>query len=173
MATLLDLGLLRNFVDIFAWLLVFLIVYGALEITNILKNRGLHALFAFVITAAIVLTGGGVNLIVAMAPWVVVLVALIFFILLLTSFAGGPEAIKDMPAIFGTKGVIWTVSIPLFVILTIAWTQGSQEETLIDIDPDTGEVITTDVVNSQAQRPFVVVLTDPKILRMFLIMRSE
>ncbi len=57
MATLLDLGLLKGFSDIFSWLMVFLIVYGVLEVTNLLKNKGVHALLAFVITAVVVITG--------------------------------------------------------------------------------------------------------------------
>lgn len=164
MATILDLGLLKGFVDIFVWILVFLIVYGALEVTNLLKNKGLHALFAFVITAVIVLTGGGANIITAMAPWVVVLAALIFFILILAGFAGAD--LKDLPGVFGKKAVIWIVAIPLFVILVIAWTQAPQEKTVVD--QATGEVVT--VEDSQQQRPFIGVLTDPKILGMFLIM---
>ena len=33
------------------------IVYGALEVTNLLKNKGLHALFAFVIIAQVMFMG--------------------------------------------------------------------------------------------------------------------
>lgn len=167
MATILDLGLLKGFVDIFVWILVFLIVYGALEVTNLLKNKGLHALFAFVITAVIVLTGGGTQIITAMAPWVVVIATLIFFILILAGFAGAD--LKDLPGIFGKKAVIWIVAIPLFVILVIAWTQqGPQERTVVD--ETTGEVITVAVEAPQKQRPYIGILTDPKILGMFLIM---
>ncbi len=164
MATILDLGLLKGFVDIFVWILVFLIVYGSLEVTNLLKNKGIHALFAFVITAVIVLTGGGTQIITAMAPWFVVIAALIFFILILTGFAGGD--LKDMPSVFGKKVVLWVVAIPLFVVLIIAWTQGPQERTTTD--PATGEVVTMEA--PQQQRPYVAVLTDPKILGMFLIL---
>lgn len=165
MATILDLGLLKGFVDIFVWLLVFLIVYGVLEVTNLLKNKGLHALFAFVITAVIVLTGGGTNIITAMAPWVVVLAALIFFVLILAGFAGAD--LKDLPGIFGKKAVVWMVAIPLIVILIIAWTQqGPQEKTVVN---ENGEVVTVEVPQAQP-RPFVGVLTDPKILGMFLVL---
>lgn len=164
MATILDLGLLKGFVDIFVWILVFLIVYGALEVTNFLKNKGLHALLAFVITAVIGLTGGGTQIITAMAPWVVVIAALIFFILMLAAFAGAD--LKDLPNVFGKKVVIWIVAIPLFVILVIAWTQAPQERTVVD--PATGEVVT--VETPRQQRGYLGVLTDPKILGMFLIL---
>lgn len=164
MATILDLGLLKGFTDIFVWILVFLIVYGGLEVTNLLKNKGLHALFAFVITAVVVLTGGATNIITAMAPWVIVIAAIIFFILLLAGFAGiKPETVVST---FGGKGsgVVWYVLTPLVIILIVAWTQGPQEKVVID--PVTGE----QTVVEQAQRPYLGVLTNPKLLGLFLIM---
>ncbi len=165
MATLLDLGLLRNFVDIFVWLLIFVIVYGILEVTNFLKNKGLHALFAFVITAVVVLTGGGTNIITAMAPWVVVLAALIFFIFILASFAGAD--MKDLPGIFGKKAVVWIIAVPLLIILIISWTQQSpQEKTVVN---ENGELVTVEIPQEQP-RPFIAVLTNPKILGMMLVL---
>ena len=165
MATILDIGLLKGFSDLFVWILVFVIVYGSLEATNLLKNKGLHALFAFVITAVVVLTGGGTNIITAMAPWVVVIAAVIFFILLLTTFAGvDQKTVLDTFAGKG-KGVIWYVSVALFIILIVAWTQGPKEEKVID--PETSETVIVDV--TQEQRPFVGILTDPKVLGLVLL----
>ena len=164
MATILDIGLLKGFVDIFVWILVFLIVYGVLEVTNILKNKGLHALFAFVITAVVVLTSNSTRIITEMAPWVVVIAALIFFIFMLSGFAGAD--LKDMPSLFGKKSVVWIIAIPFFVILVIAWTQGPGEKPVIN--PETGEVAINEAL--QQHRPFVGVLTDPKILGMLLIL---
>lgn len=162
MASFLDLGLLKGFVDIFAWVLVFLIVYGALEVTNLLKNKGLHALFAFVITAVIVLTGGGVNLIVAMAPWVIVMAAVAFFLLMLGGFVGVER--KDILAVFTGRGIMWYFAIPLIIILVIAWTQTPQEKTVVD---ESGNVVT---VEQPQQRAFLGVLTNPKILGLILVM---
>lgn len=173
MATVLDLGLLKGFTDIFVWILVFVIVYGALEVTNLLKNRGLHALFAFAITAVIVLTGGGTNLITAMLPWVVVLAALILFILMLGQFAGLDT--NQILSNFGTRGFIWYVLVPLLVILMVAWTQGPGPgpgpgpEPRAATDGATGELIPAEKV-VQEQRPFIGVLTDPKVLGLVLIL---
>ena len=164
MASVLDLGLLKGFVDIFVWILVFLIVYGGLEITNLLKNRGLHALFAFVLTAVIVLTGGGTNIIVAMAPWVTVIAAVIFFILLLAGFAGVEKDKILSP--FGGNGVVWYIFIPMIIIMVIAWTQGTPEKVVLD---DQGHPVASELT-VKSQRPFVGVLTDPKVLGFILIM---
>ena len=52
MATLLDITLLEHFGSVFVALLVFIIVYGMLEFTNALKNKGLHGMLG--IAAAII-----------------------------------------------------------------------------------------------------------------------
>jgi hypothetical protein len=162
MATILDLGLLEGFVDIFVWVLVFLIVYGSLEVTNLLKNKGLHALFAFTITAVIVLTGGGTNIITAIAPWAVVIAALIFFLMMLGQFAGlKPDEVMQP---LGGKGIVWYVTIPLFVILVVAWTAGPDARFVTD--PDTGEQVE---LPQDDQRAYLGILTDPKVLGLILI----
>src|SRR3989338_6282553 len=168
MATVLDLGLLKGFTDIFVWILVFVIVYGALEVTNLLKNKGLHALFAFAMTAVVVLTGGGTNLITALLPWVVVMAALVLFVLMLGQFAGLDT--KQIIANFGGKGITWYLIIPLFIILVVAWTQGPGPGAATN--GATGELIPIDEVDEmvQEQRPFIGVLTDPKVLGLVLIL---
>ena len=164
MATLLDLGLLKGFSDIFAWLLVFVIIYGALEVTNLLKNKGLHALLAFAVTAVVVITGGGTNLVTAMVPWVVVMAALLLFLFMLGQFAG--LSAKDIVGNFGGKGATWYLIIPLFIILVIAWTQGPNEATT-PVDETTGELIT---VEQPGQRPFISIITNPQVLGLILIL---
>ena len=165
MATILDIGLLKGFSDIFVWILVFVIVYGALEVTNLLKNKGLHALLAFAITAVIVITGGGSNLIVAMVPWVVVIAAFFLFLMMLGQFVG--LSAKQILSNFGGegRGVTWYIIIPLLAILIIAWTQTPKEQTTIN--PETGETVT---VEPQTQRPFIGVLKSPQVLGLVLVL---
>ncbi len=170
MATVLDIGILSGFSDIFAWLMVFVIVYGGLEVTNMLKNRGLHALLAFVMTAVIVISGGGANIIVAMTPWVVVIAAVLFFMMLLGGFVGIDQ--KNLLYVFGGeqsagRNAIWFILIPLVIILVIAWTQGSPEKTVID--PTTGEEVVVQAEQGQ-QRGYLGILTDPKVLGLMLIL---
>lgn len=165
MATILDIGLLKNFTDIFVWILVFVIVYGGLEVTNLLKNRGLHALLAFAITAVVVITGGGSNLVVAMVPWVVVMITFFLFLLMVGQFIGLTP--KQIVSAFGGSdlvGAAWYIAIPLIIILVVAWTQAPREQ--IVTDPNTGEQITVEA----HQRAFVGVLTNPKVLGMILIL---
>ena len=166
MATILDLGLLKGFSDIFVWILDFVIVYGALEVTNLLKNKGLHALLAFAITAVIVITGGGANLIVAMVPWVVVMAAFFLFLMMLGQFVG--LSAKQILSNFGGSGgsgVTWYILIPLLVILIVAWTQAPREQTVAN--PETGETVT---VEPHIQRPFLGILTSPQVLGLALVL---
>ena len=165
MATILDIGLLKGFSDIFVWILVFVIVYGALEVANLLKNKGLHALLAFAITAVIVITGGGSNLIVAMVPWIVVMAAFFLFLMMLGQFVG--LSAKQILSNFGGegRGVTWYILIPLIVILVIAWTQAPREQTVVN--PETGETVTVEL---HTQRPFLGVLTSPQVLGLVLIL---
>lgn len=164
MATILDVGLLKGFSDIFVWLLVFVIVYGVLEVTNLLKNKGLHALLAFAITAVIVITGGGANLVTAMVPWVVVMAALVLFLLMLGQFAG--LSATQIVSNFGGRGITWYLAIPLLVILVVAWTQVQQEEVVVD--KTTGETVTAE--QPQQQREFLGVLANPQVLGLILIL---
>lgn len=167
MATILDLSFLKSFTDIFVWILVFVVVYGVLEVSNLLKNRGLHALFAFVMTAVVVLTGGGTNIITAMAPWFVVLATFVLFILMLGQFVGLDA--KTIISNFGGRGVVWYIGIPLFVILIIAWTQGPQTKAVVD--KTTGEVIIAETAGQpEERRPFLDVLQNPKVLGLGLIL---
>lgn len=160
MATILDLGLLRGFADIFVWLLVFLIVYGAFEATNFLKNRGLHALIAFVLTAVIVLTSDSTKILISMAPWFFGIAVLMFFMLLLAAFAGAD--LKDLPSIFAKKSVIWIVAIPLIIILIVSWTQTPPRAAA-------GEPASAETQQEPQPRGYVGVLTDPKVLGLVLL----
>ncbi|MEK6837061.1 MAG: hypothetical protein AABX69_00280, partial [Nanoarchaeota archaeon] len=144
--------------------LIFVIVYGALEVANVLKNKGLHALFAFAITAVIAVTGGGTNLITAMLPWVVVIAAMILFVLTLGQFAGLDT--KQILSNFGTRGFTWYVFVPLIVISVVAWTQGPEPK--VTTGEITGELIPLE--ESRQQRPFLGVLTNPKVLGMILVL---
>jgi hypothetical protein len=163
MATLLDAGILKGFGDVFSWLLIFVIVYGALEVVNFLKNKALHALVAFAVTVVVGISGGGINIITYMAPWAVVVAVIIFFVLLLGQFAGLEQA--QVLGIFGGKNAGWYIFIPLVIALIIAWTQGAGTHTKTVTDAS-GNEITVD----EPQRGFMAVLTNPKILGMMVVM---
>lgn len=164
MATILDIGLLKGFSDIFVWLLIFVVVYGGLEVSNLLKNKGLHALIAFAVTAVVVISGGGVNIVTSMTPWLVVIAFMVFFLFALGQFAGlDAKTILDALGGTGGKGFTWYIIIPLLIILIASWSQGSSNKTVVN---EAGETVTVENPPSG----FMEVLVNPKVLGLIAIM---
>ena len=83
MATFLDVSILSQFSGIFTFLLVFVIVYGMLEVFKIFGDgrRGLHAIIALAIGMIVMFSTGVVSVIQTFMPWFTLLIIVIFFIL--------------------------------------------------------------------------------------------
>ena len=88
MATILDIGILEQFSDIFAWIFLFVILYGVLEVANLFKNKGLHALLAISATIVIGITSGTANVVTDLLPWFVVTGFFVVFLVILAQFVG-------------------------------------------------------------------------------------
>src|SRR3989338_1980421 len=104
MANILDLTLLREFSQIFVWILIFVVSYGILQAANIFHSKGLHALIAVALTVLIGTTGS-TSVLTSMIPWFVVLGFFLVFILILGQFIGLKQT--DVLSVFGGKGTIW------------------------------------------------------------------
>ena len=70
MATILDVSVLSEFSIIFAWLLVFAIIFGLLEVSNFLQNKAISALIAVVVSTLMMTFPGVVTLITGNYPMV-------------------------------------------------------------------------------------------------------
>jgi len=159
MATVFDVGLLSEFADIFAWILIFVVIYGVLQITDIFKNRGIHALVAMSMTILLGITGGTTQVIAGLVPWFVITGFFVVFLMVLISFMGGN--IQD--TVFGGSSGMWWVFVPLIIGLVIALVAGPfSGET--EVDSETGETISTPGQN------VLDVITEPKILGLILIL---
>ena len=159
MATVFDVGLLSEFADIFAWVLIFVVIYGILQITDIFKNRGIHALAAASITFLRGVTGGTTQVIAGLAPWFVITGFFVVFLMILVQFMG--VSIQD--TVFGGSAGMWWVFVPLVIGLIIALVAGPfSGET--EVDPETGEAISTPGQN------VLNIITEPKILGLILIL---
>lgn len=89
MATFLDIGLFEAFSPVFAFLFVWVTVFAVLQFTKFLgDNKGLHALFAFILAVLTMLSPKLVQLIGTMAPIFVVAIIFIVFLLLLYKMFG-------------------------------------------------------------------------------------
>ncbi|MAG15546.1 hypothetical protein CMO88_00640 [Candidatus Woesearchaeota archaeon] len=161
MATVFDLGLLSEFSEVFLWILIFVVVYGILQMTDIFKNRGLHALAAISVTIVLGITGSTTTVIEGLAPWFVITGFFIIFLLVLAQFIG----VDIHDTVFGGSSGIWWIFVPLIIGLVISLVAGGQfaRETTT-IDPETGETITT------PGNAVINIITEPKILGFILIL---
>ncbi len=164
MANVLDLGLLKGFSDLFGWLLIFVVVYGILQVIDMFKNRGIHALIALTITVIVATTTGTLNVVNDMSPWFVTIGFFIVFLLVLSNFMGIPTA--EVINKFGGNGVVWWIFVPLALGLIISLVSGGQfaRGDTTRIDPETGEVIKV------PGKTVINIITDPKVLGLILIL---
>lgn len=164
MANVLDLGLLKDFSNLFAYLLIFVVAYGILQVTDIFKNKGIHALVAIAVTVIVATTSGVIGIISDLSPWFVILGFFFLFLMVLGNFMG--VSTVDIMDRFGGKGVVWWVFVPLMIGLIISLVSGGQlsRGDTTRIDPDTGEVIKV------PGKTVISIITDPKVLGFILIL---
>jgi len=154
MASVFDFGLLKEFSDIFSWVLIFAVLFGILEVTNPFKSRGINALVAISITVLLGTTSGTTAVITSLLPWFVVTGFFMVFLFVLLNFIGVPL----QETVFSGGAGMWWVLIPLLIGLIIALIgsgQFSKSEEGGDITP--GQSILN-------------IITEPKVLGFILIL---
>ena len=94
MATFLDVTLLKHFSSIFPLLLVWAIMFGVLEYLKPFgeKKEGLYGLISMVIAVMFLLSKTAMDLIKYMAPWFIILLIFLMFMLLIFRFLGVKES---------------------------------------------------------------------------------
>ena len=120
MATVLDVSLLQDFQIIFGWLFIFILVYAALEITKALgENKGLHAVLAVCFATLFSFSSKAMTVVTGAAPWFVVLLVIIMFLLIGVRFAFGVEGgDAALNRVFGTTAG-WWIFIPVIIIIGV------------------------------------------------------
>ena len=94
MATFLDIGLLQHFSIIFPFIFVFAVVFAVLEFIKPFgekSDRGINSLIALCIAGMLLFSPQMIELINFMAPWFVLLIVFILFVLMMFRFMGTPE----------------------------------------------------------------------------------
>ncbi len=125
MATFEGFELISNFSGVFSFLLTFSIVYGVLSVTNVFKENGktLNPILAFSISLLASLSSVYINMVSTMAPWLIILVVGVFFVMLFLRFLGVSD---DMFTGFFSgsakekKTVIYWVIIAVIIIVTVS-----------------------------------------------------
>ncbi len=164
MANVLDVGLLRDFSFVFGWVLIFVVIYGILQVTDIFKNRGIHALVALTVTVIVATTTGTMNILSDMTPWFVIIGFFVVFLIVISNFMGVPTA--EVIDRFGGTSVVWWIFVPLALALIISLVSGGQfaRGDTTQIDPETGEIIKV------PGKTVINVITEPKVLGFILIL---
>jgi len=125
MATLVDLGLLKNFSSVFTFLLVFVLVYATLTKVKLFDSNGLSAILAFVMAGLTLFFKPAVTIINFMAPWFVVILILTFFFFLFLMIFGWKSS--DAASLVKNPGVYWTFIAITIVIFLFALGEASHE----------------------------------------------
>ncbi|MBN2454021.1 hypothetical protein JXB11_00595 [Candidatus Woesearchaeota archaeon] len=173
MATFLDTVLLEKLSVVFTWLVVFVVAFGVAEVTNILKNRTLNAIFAISIAFLVGFSQPVTSVIAGFAPWAVIIGFFFLFLLLLGNFLGFPTSgAGSIIEVMGGKGAIWWVLVPLFIAFAFTLSGAFGQQLL---EERTGPQDTTtavdggSVASSEHEESVIVTLTNPKVLGLMLV----
>ncbi|MBI2142335.1 hypothetical protein HYU15_02490 [Candidatus Woesearchaeota archaeon] len=172
MATVLDLSVLKFFSPIFSWLLSFLLVYGFLQVTNVFKNPGVHAMVALAFTLMVAVSSTATLAIASMAPWFMVIIFFIFMVYLISNFmgVGGGEIIG---ALGGKAGATWWIMIIGFIILAAGLSNAFGQQ-LLQARQGGNQTAATGAPGSVASpahgQAVLLTITNPKILGMILLL---
>lgn len=194
MATFLDVSILSNFVSIFTFLLVFVLLFGLLEVFKIFGDgkKGIHAMIAFCVGLIVMFSKGFTGFMTTFTPWMTILIVVIFFILFAVRMFGVTD--KDLTSAIKADSTIYTVIlIAVGLILLFSISAGFGQQSLDEtqkaggasgpsIGTGTGPSGTsTTVVDNRTQKVgatntsdfsqnFYNTLYHPKVLGLMLIM---
>lgn len=120
MATLLDVGFLGFFSQIFTVLLVFVFVYALLQTTKILGGeKNIDSLLAIALAFITLLVPGVTKIISLSAPWFVLMFFLIFLIAMMSMFMGANvDSLKS--ALVHEGLVYWVIVIGILIVFGAA-----------------------------------------------------
>lgn len=84
-----DISGISFFAPLIAFLLVFVISFAVLFKTSLLgENKWVQLFVSFLVATVFISAAGATDFVLNITPWFVVLLVLVFFVLVLTSFAG-------------------------------------------------------------------------------------
>ena len=178
MATPLDVGLLGNFQIIFPLLLIFCITFGVLTYSKIFgENTTLHAMIAIVLSVMTLFSNIAVQTINTAAPWFVILIVFIVFLLLGFMTMGAKEG--DILSIIRSPdyGFInwWLAALVLIILLGslahVISNEGGFGPSAQEVDDNGDPIINQDTGEPATQEnDFWNALFHPKVLGMITLL---
>jgi len=177
MATFIDISIIKNFSVLFTFILVFVIIYGLLEVFKVFGEgrNGLNAMIAVVIAFLVSISTGVTTVIQTFTPWFTIIIIVIFFILFAVRMFGVSTA--DITKAFANNTSILTfIIIFAVVILLFSLGAGFGQQTLdqgqkngTTTSTATGNVTSTTNTGSFNQNLYNTIY-HPKILGLVLMM---
>jgi len=180
MATFLDISILGHFTAVFTFLLVFVILFGMLEVFKLFGDghRGLHAMIALAVGFIVIFSKGVVTVIQTFTPWFVIVILLIFFIIFAVRMFGVSAA--EVTEGFHHNSVILTF-ILIFAAIIILFSLGAGfGQTSLEQGVQPGTLVTTNTTNvtvnpgststNNFSQNMYNTIYNPKVLGLLLIM---
>lgn len=176
----LDTGLLEAFGAVFTMLLIFVITYGFLTLTNFFGDRkGLYGLIAFTMAMLSLVNPGILFMVGFMAPWFFLMIFIAFFILfILMIFGLKREQLEEWE--FGGNSSLraWVITVTVIIFLVglgVGFGQeslGFTQEGAENATQQPGGVgeISTDVASDDFISNVVATLINPQVLGLIVIM---
>ncbi len=145
MATLLDVGFLSFFSQIFTVLLVFVFVYALLQFTKILGGeKNIDALIAIALAFMTLLVPGVSKVLSLSAPWFILMFFVIFLIALISMFLGATT--ESFKYVLAQEGLVWWIIIIgiLIVLGAVSQVYGKQilSATATNATTASGQILT-------------------------------
>ncbi len=169
MATFLDVGLLAYFDVIYAVLLVFALVFAALQKTKVIGDSlAVNSIIAVVAGILVALSRDVVEIINFMIPWFVI--AIIFFVLIILIFQIFGLKETDLAAAAKDKAVYWTI-LGIAIVIFVAAGATVFGQRFVEAGDSTGEINATDggVATGSFEANIYATLFHPKILAMLVL----
>ncbi len=181
MATLLDLGLVSYFGNIFPFIFVWAIVFAILQKTNVIgKSMGINATIAAVTGLMVLLSQSLINIVNFMVPWFAVLI--IFFVLMMLAFMSFGAKDADFASALKNKTVLYImIAICLGIFGAAVASEFGQSATEASFDTDNVVTVNdgslpvdavtgvTSTGTSNFQTNLFGIVTHPKVLGMMVL----
>jgi hypothetical protein len=179
MATLLDVGLVGYFSNIFPFIFVWAIVFASLQKTKVIgTSMGINATIAAVAGLMVLLSQSLINIINFMVPWFAVLI--IFFVLMMLAFMSFGAKEADFSSALKNRTVLYIMIAVTLGILGAAVANefgqtateasfggGSVNDGSLPVDAEGGEISSTATSNFQTN--LFGIVTHPKVLGMMVL----
>ena len=121
MATILDTGLIKFFLPVVSFILIYAVSFAILQKTNILKSESANHAASFAIAVLFLFTPNAVKLIQLTTPWFMVFIIFLIVIFMTFMFLGAKE--DQVNSVLALPVVYWTIIVVMIGIFLFGMTQ--------------------------------------------------